>query len=109
MTPAPGKEASKRTAQPVSGKQRKSELIHPRTGRDSGRSMESITDWRYAILESDDVEPELWLKILVQLPVPYRAIYSSRGASVHGLVVVNARTKAEWDQKMCAPQLSCGK
>ena len=39
------------------------------------------------------MEPELWLKILVQLPIPIVAIYSSGKKSVHALIKVDARDK----------------
>jgi hypothetical protein len=82
--------------QPVDGQ------LHwnPRQQRESKRSEEAVTSWRYAILESDKVPSSDWLKILVQLPVRIVAIYSSGGASVHALVRVNASSKAEWDATM---------
>jgi hypothetical protein len=80
--------------QPVDGK----EHFNPRQERDSRRSEESVTSWRYAILESDKVAPGDWLKIVVQLPLAIQAIYSSGGASVHALIRVDAKSKADWDQ-----------
>jgi hypothetical protein len=82
--------------QPVDGQWH----FNPRQGHESRRSEESVTSWRYAILESDEVPASDWLKILVQLPVPIQAIYSSGGDSVHALVRVNARSKEHWDQIM---------
>jgi hypothetical protein len=73
---------------------------NPRSGHESRRSEESVTAWRYAILESDRVQPEKWLKILVQLPLPIAAIYSSGGESIHALIRVDARSKVHWDQLM---------
>jgi hypothetical protein len=73
---------------------------NPRQQRDSKRSEEAVTSWRYAIIESDNVPPADWLKILVQLPLPIVAIYSSGGSSVHALVRINAASKADWDATM---------
>jgi len=73
---------------------------NPRQQRDSKRSEEAVTSWRYAILESDKVPPADWLKILVQLPLPITAIYSSGGESVHALVRVGATSKEQWDRIM---------
>jgi hypothetical protein len=73
---------------------------NPRQQRDSKRSEEAVTSWRYAILESDKVPPAEWLKILVQLPLPIHAIYSSGGESVHALVRIDAESKERWDQIM---------
>jgi hypothetical protein len=71
---------------------------NPRQQRDSKRSEEAVTGWRYAILESDKLTPREWLKILVQLPLRIQAIYSSGGDSVHALVRVDAQSKEQWDQ-----------
>jgi hypothetical protein len=64
----------------------------------SHRSEESITAFRYAVLESDCQPVEQWLRILVQLPLPIVSITSSGGKSLHALVEINASTKADWDK-----------
>jgi hypothetical protein len=71
---------------------------NPREGHDSRRSEESVTSWRYAVIESDDAPKGLWLKALVQLPLPIAAIYDSGGDSIHALVVVDAVSKSDWDK-----------
>lgn len=65
--------------------------------RPSRRSEESITSWKYVLLESDIEEQDQWLACLVQLPLKISAIYSSGNRSMHALVRVDAVTKAEWD------------
>lgn len=75
-------------------------LDHPnprQEGKLSRRSEESVTSWRYLVLESDIASEEEWLACLVQLPLKIAAIYTSGGKSVHALVRVDARSKAEWD------------
>lgn len=73
---------------------------NPRQEKDSRRSEESITSWRYAVVESDEADPELWLRALVQLPLFVSAIYESGGRSIHALVRIDADSKAEWDQSV---------
>jgi len=36
-----------------------------------------VTAWRYLVLESDVAEAGQWLNLLVQLPLPIAAIYTS--------------------------------
>jgi hypothetical protein len=73
---------------------------NPREEKDSRRSEESVTSWRYAVIESDKAEPELWLRALVQLPLFVSAIYESGGRSIHALVRIDADSKAEWDRSV---------
>jgi hypothetical protein len=82
--------------QPVDGQS----YWNPRQQRESKRSEEAVTSWRYAILESDKVPESDWLKILVQLPLRITAIYSSGGESVHALVRIGAESKEQWDRIM---------
>jgi hypothetical protein len=70
---------------------------NPRQQKQSRRSEESITAWRFCVLESDSVRKDLWLKAIVQLPLPIVAINDSGGSSIHVLVLINASSKAEWD------------
>ena len=73
---------------------------HPNPRQDnkpSRRSEESVTSWRYLVLESDVAGPEEWLSCLVQLPIQISAIYTSGGKSIHALVRVDAKSKQEWD------------
>jgi hypothetical protein len=79
--------------QPVDGQS----YWNPRQQRESKRSEEAVTSWRYAILESDKVPEADWLKILVRLPLRITAIYSSGGDSVHALVRIGAESKEQWD------------
>lgn len=80
--------------QPVDG----DEHPNPRSRKMSRRSEESVTDWRFLVLESDEAPLRLWLAALVQLPLRIAAIYTSGGRSVHALVKVDAPTKAAWDE-----------
>ncbi len=68
-------------------------------GRLSRRSEESVTCWRYMVLESDVAESAEWLACLVQLPLRIAAIYTSGGKSIHALVRLDAATKQDWDSQ----------
>lgn len=91
--PFGGKEGVWYLCQPVDGR------FHPnpRTGRTSRRSEESVTAWRFLVLESDEANAYAWLGAMVKLPLPIVAIYTSGGKSVHVLLRLDARTKGEWD------------
>lgn len=86
-------------AQPVTGRwhsnaNNRTANGSPKMGRRHG---DCVTSWRFLVLESDDAPPELWLRALVQLPLPIVAIYTSGGRSIHALARVDCATKAEWD------------
>lgn len=63
----------------------------------SRRTWQTVTSYRYAVLESDVVDEALWMRALVKLPVPIVAIYSSGGKSLHALVRMDAGDKSTWD------------
>ena len=70
------------------------------------RSEENLTSFRYLVLESDEAPEDLWIKALVQAPVPIVSITTSGGNSIHALVRVNAKSKEHWNQikDMIAPR-----
>jgi len=81
--------------QPVDGE------FHPNPrldGKLSRRSEESVTAWRYAVLESDEADADEWLRCLVQLPLRIACVCESGKRSIHALVRVDAESKAEWDR-----------
>lgn len=86
-------------AQPVDGQYHPNPRSTDKDGnaKMSRRSEESVTSWRYLVIESDDAPLKLWLGALVQLPLRIAAIYTSGSRSVHALVRVDAQTKAHWD------------
>jgi hypothetical protein len=83
---------------PVDGK----EYFNPRQKKDSWRSQEAVTDWRHAVLECDHEPKEvwrpIWLKILVQLPLPILSLIDSGNISIHAVVRVPCKSKEEWDR-----------
>ena len=85
--------------QPVDGE------YHPNPrseGKLSRRSEESVTAWRYAVLESDKAAPEDWLRCLIQMPLRIVSICESGGRSIHALVRIDAASKEDWDAKVGA-------
>lgn len=54
------------------------------------------TSFPYLVLESDELPPKTWLRILVQLHDPIVAISTSGGKSHHALVRVNCKTAEEF-------------
>lgn len=64
----------------------------------SRRSGESLTAWRYLVIESDNAPTREWLAALVRLPLKIAAIYTSGSRSVHALVRVDAKSKHAWDK-----------
>ncbi len=66
----------------------------PKLGRRHGSC---VTSWRFMVLESDQADDELWLRALVQLPLPIVAIYTSGSRSIHALARVDAGSKQSWD------------
>jgi len=100
VLPRGGKEGVWFLCQPVDGRW----YPNPRAPRTksgelklSRRSMESVTAWRYLVLESDEAPEALWRNLLAQLPLPIAAIYSSGGRSIHALVKLRVDSKGEWD------------
>lgn len=92
-------------AQPVDGKSRPNpRSVDKKTGQPkvSRRSAESVTAFRYLLLESDEAPARDWLGALVQMPLRIAAIYTSGGRSVHALVRVDCKTKAGWDAEKAA-------
>lgn len=85
--------------QPVDGlyhpNPRRKTAKHP-GGQPSRRAQESVANWRYLVLESDNADPRDWLAALVQLPLAIAALYTSGGKSIHALVLVNTNSLENW-------------
>lgn len=85
-------------AQPVDGEYRENPRAYDvaKGAKMSRRSEESITAWRYLVLESDKADARDWIGALVQLPLAIAAIYTSGKRSVHALVRVDASSVEDW-------------
>ncbi len=73
---------------------------NPRTNTMSCRSEEAVTNFRYAVLESDRAPAGQWLSFVAQLPVRISALYTSGGRSIHCLIRLDAKDKAAWDNQV---------
>lgn len=69
-----------------------------REGKTSRRSAESVTAWRHLLIEADEADTVQWMTLLVLIPLPIVAIYSSGGRSIHALVRIDASSKNHWDE-----------
>ena len=69
-------------------------------GKQSRRSHQSVTSWRFLLLESDraDISASEWLAALVLLPLPIVSICETGGRLAHALVRVDAPSKDDWDR-----------
>jgi hypothetical protein len=86
-------------ANPVSGKwAQNGGLDRDKRPMLSRRSAPNVTSWRFLLLESDEVAPEVWMNVIAQLPLPIAALYTSGGRSVHALVQLDAKTQDELRQ-----------
>lgn len=74
----------------------------------SRRSGDSVTAYRYILVESDEADEGFWLNLICQLPLPITALYTSGGRSVHALVRIDAESKSEFDaiKERLSPLLS---
>jgi hypothetical protein len=68
-----------------------------RLGKESRRAEENLVSYDYALVESDSVEPELWLRVLHNLGLPLVAVTLSGNKSAHALVRVAAASREEYD------------
>ena len=70
---------------------------NPRQNTMSCRSEESVTAFRYAVLESDAAPFDQWLAFIAQLPMRISAVYTSGSRSIHCLIRLDATSKGEFD------------
>jgi len=69
-----------------------------RLGKNSRRSEETLTNYKYCLVEADNTPVEKWLTILKNLPLPVKTITLSGNQSAHSIIQVNAKTKKEWQR-----------
>lgn len=59
-----------------------------------------VTEYRYALVESDTVSREMQLSIIKALELPCAAIVDSGGKSIHAIVRVDARDHSEYRDRV---------
>ena len=69
---------------------------HNPTGR-TRRAEENLTDFRHLLIESDSVDPGLWLAALVQIPLPILSVVESGKRSIHALIRTDCHTPGQWE------------
>lgn len=97
--PTTGKEGLWFLPSPLDGKWYPTGKTDPKTGDPilSRRSGASITAWRHLLLESDNAPTDEWLNVLLNLPLPITALYTSGSRSIHALIKIDAASKSQFD------------
>jgi hypothetical protein len=63
----------------------------------SYRCIETVSAWRFLVLETDVAPSGLWLALLATAPIRIAAVYHSGGRGHHALVRIDAASKLEAD------------
>lgn len=82
-------------ANPLTGNMGKS-----KTGKETLRGDDCVTDYRYAIVEFDDIPKHEQAAFLYFADLPICAIIDSGGKSLHAWVKVDALSEEEWTQRV---------
>lgn len=61
---------------------------------------ENVTSYRYALIESDELDMDKQLALIKELQLPCKAIVSSGGKSIHAIVHVGAKSYPEYQSKV---------
>ncbi len=72
--------------------------INPVDGK--GRNNANITDYRYALVESDSLSIEKQYAVIKELSLPVKMLIHSGGKSLHAIVKINAATEAEYRRRV---------
>lgn len=72
--------------------------INPLDG--NGREDKDVTDYRFALVESDVLTPEKQLALIHEMKLPCAAITWSGGKSVHAVVHIDAKSKSEYRERV---------
>lgn len=65
-----------------------------------GVKNDNVTDYRYALVESDELELSKQVAILKELEIPIACMVYSGGRSVHGIVKIDARDFNEYRERV---------
>ena len=76
---------------------------------EGGRNNANVTDFRYALVECDNMELGKQLAIIKQLELPCAALVYSGGKSVHAIVKVNAPDYTEYRKRVDYLYSACQK
>ena len=81
--------------------------INPLDGE--GRGNQNVTDFRYALVESDDMDLPKQLAMIRKMNLPCAAIVYSGGKSIHAIVKVDAQTLKEYRERVIKLYEVCNK
>lgn len=65
-----------------------------------GIANSNVADYRYALVESDNIEPEKQKALMEELKLPIAVMVHSGGKSVHAIVKINAVTEQDYKEKV---------
>ncbi len=72
--------------------------FNPLDGR--GHADKNVTDYRYALVESDDIPVDEQMALIRELRLPVACLVHSGRKSLHAIVRVGARTPEEYDRRV---------
>lgn len=72
--------------------------FNPLDGHGCGNA--NVTDYRYALVESDVLDVDKQFPAIKDMRLPCAAVVSSGGKSVHAIVKVDAKDKGEYDKRV---------
>lgn len=65
-----------------------------------GVANSNVSDYRYALVESDSIEPEKQKALMEELKLPIAVMVYSGGKSIHAIVKINAITEQDYREKV---------
>lgn len=65
-----------------------------------GKSDKSVTNFRHALIEFDDIPLEAQWELITDSNIPCAAVIASGGKSVHAWVRINAKDRQEFDERV---------
>ena len=74
----------------------------------TGVNDKNITDFRYALVESDDMDLEKQNAIIRELELPVAVLMYSGGKSIHAIVKINAKDMVEYKKRVDYLYKVCG-
>ena len=74
-----------------------------------GIKNENVTDFRYALVECDDLSLEKQYSLIKQMQLPVAALVHSGGKSIHAIVKLNAIDKEDYTKKIQFLYQTCEK
>lgn len=66
----------------------------------NGVTDKNVTDYRYALVECDNMDLGMQVSMLKELQIPIAVLMYSGGKSIHAIVKINARNKNEYKKRV---------